>query len=64
MLFTPGNARYSVAGDPFGTVAPRSFATVPVATANVPDAADAPRSGLLLMYRRNTLLESEVIKVR
>ena len=63
MLFTPGNARYSVAGDPFGTVAPRSRATVPVATANVPD-AQTSESGLLLMYRKNTLLESEVIKVR
>ena len=33
MLFTPGNARYSSTGDPFGTVAPRSFATVPVTAA-------------------------------
>jgi minor extracellular serine protease Vpr len=63
MLFTPGNARFGVAGDPFGTVAARSLATVPVTTATVPDAATT-ESGLLLMYRRNTLLESEVIKVR
>ena len=52
-----------VAGDPFGTVAPRSFASVPVTTATVPDATTT-EIGLLLMYRRNTLLESEVIKVR
>ena len=26
MRFTPGNARFGVTGDPFGTVAPRSFA--------------------------------------
>jgi minor extracellular serine protease Vpr len=63
MRFTPGNARFAVAGDPFGTVAPRSFASVPVTTATVPDAATT-EIGLLLMYRRNTLLESEVIKVR
>jgi hypothetical protein len=36
---------------------------VPVATATVPDASTT-ESGLLLMYRRNTLLESEVIRVR
>ena len=60
MLFTPGNARFGVAGDPFGTVTPRSFATVPVTTATVPD-ANTTETGLLLMYRRNTVLESEVI---
>lgn len=63
MLFTPGTARFGVAGDPFGTVAPRRFATVPVTTATVPDTATT-ETGLLLMYRRNTLLESEVIRVR
>ena len=63
MLFTPGNARFSVASDPFGTVAPRSFATVPVTTATVPD-AQTTETGLLLMYRRNTVLESEVIRVK
>lgn len=63
MRFTPGNARFSIGDVPFGTVAPRSFAQVPVTTATVPDAATS-ESGLLLMYRRNTLLESEVIKVR
>jgi hypothetical protein len=63
MRFTPGNARYAVSGDPFGTVNPRSLASVPVTTANVPD-ANTTESGLLLMYRKNTLLESEVIKIR
>lgn len=63
MLFTPGSARFGVTGLPFGTVAPRSFTTVPVTTATVPD-AKTTENGLLLMYRRNTLLESEVIKVR
>ena len=63
MLFTPGNARFGVAGDPFGTVTPRSFATLPVTTATVPD-AQTTETGLLLMYRRNTVLESEVIRVK
>lgn len=63
MLFTPGNARYSVAGDPFGTVAPRSTSSVQVTTADVP-ADDSTETGLLLMYRRNTLLESETIRVK
>jgi hypothetical protein len=63
MRFTPGNARYSVTGDPFGTINPLSLISVPVATATVPDASTT-ESGLLLMYRRNTLLESEVIRVR
>ena len=63
MRFTPGNARYSVTGDPFGTIDPLSFISVPVTTATVPDASTT-ESGLLLMYRRNTLLESEVIRVR
>jgi minor extracellular serine protease Vpr len=63
MRFTPGNARYGVTGDPFGTVNPLSLSSVPVTTATVPDASTS-ESGLLLMYRRNTLLESEVVKVR
>jgi hypothetical protein len=63
MLFTPGNARYAVAGDPFGSVNPRSFTTVPVTTANVPDSSTT-ESGLLLMYRSNLLLESEVVRIR
>lgn len=63
MLFTPGNARFGVAGEPFRTVEPRSFAAVPVTTATVPD-ANSTETGLLLMYRRNTVLESEVIRVR
>ncbi|NJO13273.1 MAG: S8 family serine peptidase, partial [Gammaproteobacteria bacterium] len=63
MLFTPGNARYGVTGDPFGTVNPLSLGSVQVTTATVPD-ANTTESGLLLMYRRNTLLESEVVRVK
>jgi minor extracellular serine protease Vpr len=63
MRFTPGNARFGVVGDPFGTVPPRSLATVPVTTASVPD-EDSTESGLLLLYRRNAAIESEVVKVQ
>jgi len=63
MRFTPGNPRYAVTGDPFGSVNPRSLTSVGVTTANVPDASTT-ESGLLLMYRKNTVLESEVIRIR
>ncbi|HEY5808920.1 MAG TPA: S8 family serine peptidase [Povalibacter sp.] len=64
MLFTPGNARYSAAGvEPWGTVEPRKHLSFPVVTATVPD-ANSSESGWLLMYRKNTLIESEVVKVR
>jgi minor extracellular serine protease Vpr len=67
MLFTPGNARFGVTGlpdnFPAGTVAPRSLSSVQVTTATVPD-AKTTETGLLLMYRRNTVLESEVIRVK
>jgi hypothetical protein len=67
MLFTPGNARFGVTGlpggFPAGTVAPRSFSSVQVTTATVPD-AKTTETGLLLMYRKNTVLESEVIRVK
>jgi hypothetical protein len=67
MLFTPGNARFGVTGlpdgFPAGTVAPRSLSSVQVTTATVPD-AKTTETGLLLMYRKNTVLESEVIRVK
>jgi hypothetical protein len=67
MLFTPGNARFGVTGLPdnlpFGTVAPRSFASATVTMATVPD-AKTTETGLLLMYRKNAVLESEVIRVK
>jgi len=67
MLFTPGNARFGVTGLPdnlpFGTVAPRSFTSATVTMATVPD-AKTTETGLLLMYRKNAVLESEVIRVK
>jgi subtilisin family serine protease len=67
MLFTPGNARFGVTGLPnnlpFGTVAPHSSTSAQATTATVPD-AKSTETGLLLMYRKNTVLESEVIRVK
>ena len=67
MLFTPGNARFGVTGLPdnlpFGTVAPRSLTSANVTMATVPD-TKTTETGLLLMYRKNTVLESEVIRVK
>jgi hypothetical protein len=63
MLFTPGNARFGVAGNPFGTVAPNGSAQVGVTTANVPDTASS-ELGLLMMYRRNAGQEADAIRVR
>lgn len=63
MRFTPGSPRYSVGDEPYGTVAPRKTASVPLTTASVPD-ENSTESGVLLMYRRNALIESEVVKVR
>ncbi len=62
MRFTPGNPRYSVGDEPWGTVPSRGRATVPVTTATVPDAGST-ESGLLFFYRRNTPVESEFVKV-
>jgi hypothetical protein len=63
MRFTPGSPRYSVGDTPWGTVDPRSRETVTVTKAQVPD-ANTTESAILLMFRRNTLLESEVVRVR
>ena len=63
MRFTPGSPRYSATGDPFGTVEPRNRETVTISKAQVPD-ANTTESAILLMFRRNTLLESEVVRVR
>ena len=63
MYFTPGDARFEAVGEPFGSVPPRGRATMPV---HVNRAADpiSTESGFLLMYRRNAVIESEVVKVR
>ncbi len=64
MLFTPGNSRYSVPGGiPWGAVAPGSDATQPFTVASVPDASSS-ESAILLMYRKNALIESQTVKVQ
>jgi subtilisin family serine protease len=63
MRFTPGNARFEAVGDPFGSVPPRGRATLPVRASTVPD-AQSTESALLLMFRRNAVSESEVVRVR
>lgn len=63
MRFTPGNPRYSFGDVPWDTVKPRSHTTLTVTKASVPD-ANTTESAVLLMFRRNVLLESEVVRVR
>ncbi len=63
MRFTPGSPRFAVASDPFGSIPGLGHVTMPVTTATVP-AANSTESGLLLMYRRNTPQESEIVKLQ
>jgi hypothetical protein len=63
MLFTPGNSRFGVVGDPFGTVAPNSSAQVGVTTATLPDTLSS-ELGLLMMYRRNAGQEADAVRIR
>lgn len=63
MVFTPGNERFGVVGDPFGAVGPKSSGTLGVRTATLPDTVSSER-GLLLMYRRNAGSEADAIRIR
>ena len=63
MRFTPGAARYGVAGDPFGDINAFSFASLGLTTASV-DAAKSSELGVLMMYRRNAGREAEAIRLR
>ena len=62
MRFKVGSPRFSVAGDPFGTVPSFSRSPVPLLKADVP-AADSSETGLLMMYRRNALVEAEAVTI-
>ena len=62
MRFKVGSPRFSVAGDPFGTVPSFSRSPVPLVKADVP-AADSSETGVLMMYRRNALIEAEAVPV-
>ncbi len=60
MRFTPGTPRYSVGDEPWGTVAPKKSVSVPLTTATVPD-ANSTESGVLVLYRRNGHVETQVV---
>jgi subtilisin family serine protease len=62
MRFKVGSPRFSVA-EPFGTVPSFSQSPVPLLKADVP-AADSSETGLLMMYRRNALVEAEAVTIR
>jgi hypothetical protein len=63
MRFTPGQARFGVAGAPFGTVDARSSAMPSVSTATVPD-SQSSELRLRMMYRRNAGAEADAIRIR
>ena len=63
MVFTPGNERFGVVGDPFGEVASRTNALIGVRTATLPDTVSSER-GLLVMFRRNAGSEADAIRIR
>jgi hypothetical protein len=63
MRFTPGAARFSVAGDPFGAVPSGDSAILQLNTATVPDTRSG-ELGLLMMYRRNAGREADIVRLR
>lgn len=63
MRFTPGSARFEAVGDPWGSVPSWSRATMPIRASTISDAKTS-ESAVLLLYRRNALVESEVVRVR
>ena len=62
MRFKVGSPRFSIA-EPIGTVPSFSRSPVPLLKADVP-AADSSETGLLMMYRRNALVEAEAVTIR
>jgi minor extracellular serine protease Vpr len=62
MRFKVGSPRFSAA-EPFGSVPSFSRSPVPLVKANVPP-ADSSETGVLVMYRRNALIEAEAVPVR
>lgn len=63
MRFTPGQARFGVVGDPFGTVPSWSATQLGLTTATLPDTQSSER-GLLMMFRRNAGSEAEIVRIR
>jgi subtilisin family serine protease len=60
MRFTPASPRFGVIGDPFGNVPSLSRLAVPF-TEGAANPAASNEKGFLFMYRRNALIESEVV---
>lgn len=63
MRFTPGQARFGVVGDPFGSVPSHTSAQLGLTTATLPDTQSSER-GLLMMFRRNAVTEAEIVRIR
>jgi subtilisin family serine protease len=61
MRFKIGSPRFG-ATEPFGTVPSFSRSPVPLVKTDVP-AADSSETGVLMMYRRNALIEAEAVPV-
>jgi minor extracellular serine protease Vpr len=61
MVFTPGAARFTAVGDPFGDVPSRSGGRINVTRSTVPDTSST-EAGLLIMHRRNADREADVLK--
>jgi hypothetical protein len=60
MRFTPGAARFNAVGAPYGEVPARSGGRIGVKRSAVPETGTTER-GVLLMHRRNTRNESDVL---
>ena len=61
MRFTPGAARFTAVGLPFGDVPSRAGGRVDVTRANVSNASST-ESGLLILHRRNAGREADILK--
>lgn len=63
MRFTPGQARFGVVGDPFGSVPSQTSTQLGLTTATLPDTQSSER-GLLMMFRRNAGTEADIVRIR
>jgi minor extracellular serine protease Vpr len=60
MRFTPGAARFTPVGDPFGEASTTAGARVLVTRANVPETKSS-EAGLLFLHRRNAPQEADIL---
>ena len=61
MRFTPGAARFNAVGLPFGDVPSKTGGKIEITRANVPGASST-EAGLLIMHRRNTKREADILR--